>query len=232
GVPAAFVGHPLFDRPLDLAALDAVTSGWPAGTPKVALMPGSRPGEIAKCFPLILDAFRRIKGDLPEAVGVVPVTHAPVQETLRRIASEHGGWIEGMHVVVGNTDAAIRWCDCALVASGTVTLQIAKQLKPMVVFYRFGKHLKVPYALLGSRVFKTKYYTLPNLIANDRVVTELMPYFESNGNELAANVYRILRQPGFAEKQRAALAGVVAQFEGLRTGVLAADIVERLAGAV
>jgi hypothetical protein len=62
------------------------------------------------------------------------------------------------------------------------------------------------------------------------VVTELMPYFESNGNELAANIYRLLRQPGCAEKQRSALAGVVAQFEGRRTGPLAADVVERLAG--
>ncbi|HZW08237.1 MAG TPA: hypothetical protein VFF65_14025, partial [Phycisphaerales bacterium] len=136
GVPATFVGHPLFERPLDFAALDAVTTTWPAGSPRIALMPGSRPGEITKCFPLIVDAFRRIKGDLPGAIGVVPVTHSAVQERLRTLANERGGWVDGMHVVVGNTDAVIRWCDCALVASGTVTLQIAKQLKPMVTFYR------------------------------------------------------------------------------------------------
>lgn len=229
GVPATFVGHPLFERPLDFAALDAVTATWPAGSPRIALMPGSRPGEIAKCFPLIVEAFRRIKGDLPDAVGVIPVTHAGVQETLRRIAGEQGGWIEGMHVVVGNTDAAIRWCDCALVASGTVTLQVAKQLKPMVTFYRFGKHLKVPFALFGGKVFKTRFFTLPNLIANDRAVTELVPYF-GDGHDLAVGIYRILRQPGCAEAQRTALAGVVAQFDGRRTGPLAADIVERLAG--
>ena len=230
GVPATFVGHPLFERPLDYERLDAVTSSWPLGSPKIALMPGSRPGEIAKCFPLIVDAFRRIKGDLPSAIGVIPVTHAAVQERLRAIAGERGGWIDGMHVVVGNTDAAIRWCDCALVASGTVTLQIAKQLKPMVTFYRFGKHLKVPYALLGGRVFKTRFFTLPNLIANGRAVTELVPYFNSDGNELAVGIYRLLRQPGCADAQRAALAGVVAQFEGRRTGPLTADIVEQLAG--
>ena len=228
-MPAKFVGHPLFEHEPDYATLDKIIAQWPSSGPRIALMPGSRPGEIRKCFPLILAAFRRVKGDIPSATGVIPITQPEVVGVLQALAEEHGGWVEGMHVVPGNTDAVVRWCDVALVASGTVTLQVARQIKPMVTFYRMGNSLRLPFDLFGGMVFKTKHFTLPNLIAGREAVTELVPYF-GEGHELAVGLYRLLRQPGCADGQRDALTKIVQQFKGYRCGELAADVVERIAG--
>jgi len=229
GVPARFVGHPLFERPVDTGTLDELLKLWPKGEPSIALMPGSRPGEIDKCFPLLLDAFERIRRNFPNAIGVVPVTHPGVQDRLHRLANEFHAWPEGMFVVAGNTDAAIRWCDFALVASGTVTLQVARQAKPMITFYRASQSIRVPYALFGRMLFKTPYFTLPNLIAGKRIVPELIPHF-GDGFELAAGAYRLLRQPGFAEGQRQALRGMVAKFDSMSCGSLSADAIEQILG--
>lgn len=231
GVRAAFVGHPLFDVPLDVASLDARAAAFGSGQPKLALMPGSRPAEIRRSVPPLLDAFARLKADYPNIRGIMPVTRAAVEDDVRVMARELGGWPEGLTVVVGETDAAVRWCDCALVASGTVTLQVARQRKPMVTFYRFGRSLQLPYWLFGRLMFTTRMFTLPNVIAGRRIVPELVPHF-GDGEPLALGVHRILRQPGLADQQRQALDEVCRKFEGVSAASRAADEIERMLGLV
>ncbi len=239
GVPAKFVGHPLFNDPLDLSAIDERIARTPAfqsvglesasESPKLALMPGSRPGEVRRSFPPLLDAVRRLQSDFPKLRGVFAVTRPQVADELRVRARQLGGMPPGVEIVVGDTDAVVRWCDLALVASGTVTLQVARQSKPMVTFYRFSKIWKIPSALVGRWVFTTEFFTLPNLIAGKEIIPELVPHF-GEGQELAVWVYRLMRQPGFADQQRAALGELCQRFEGRRTGELAADAIESLIG--
>jgi lipid-A-disaccharide synthase len=228
-VPAKFIGHPLFNEPLDVETLDAKAAELPQGSPRIAFMPGSRPSEIARSFPPMLDAYRRLKLDFPQLSVVMALTKPAVEQRLRAMAKELGGWPEGLTCVIGDTDLVVRWCEMAVVASGTVTLQVAKQLKPMVTFYRFGKSLRVPYALFGGMLFKTRYFTLPNLIAGRKVVPELVPYF-GDGHALVVACYRIMRQPGYADDQRAGLKEIVDQLSTKRAGASAADEIERLLG--
>lgn len=227
GVRARFIGHPLFDSPLDEASLDerAARLGAGGGGPKVALMPGSRPKEYRRAFPVLLDAFRRLRADFPEATGAVAATRKEVAETLRQVAAEIGGWPEGLAMVAGDTDAVIRWCDYALVTSGTVTLQVARQRKPMVTFYRTNR---LVYWALYRWLVSTELYTLPNLIAGKRIVPELIPHF-GDGDDLALGIVRLMRQPGYAEDQRAELGRVVRMFEGRNAAVAAADAIEEMA---
>ncbi|MGH7131177.1 MAG: lipid-A-disaccharide synthase [Phycisphaerales bacterium] len=230
-VPAKFIGHPQFNQPLDFEALDRRAAELPQGTPRIAFMPGSRPGEIRRSFPPMLDAYRRLKLDFPNLSVVMALTKPEVEQRLRKAAAGMGGWPEGMHTVVGDTDLVVRWCEMAVVASGTVTLQVAKQIKPMVTFYRFGRHMKLPHVLFGHLIFKTKFFTLPNLIAGRQVVPELVPYF-GDGHALAVACYRIMRQPGYAEDQRAGLREIVAKLEGRLAGPSAADEIEKIIGLV
>jgi lipid-A-disaccharide synthase len=231
GVKARFVGHPLFDEPLDYAAIDAriARAGWDTGAaagakPRLALMPGSRPAEWARCFPLLLDMFNRLRADFPDTAAVVAATRPDVADSLRRLAGERGGWPAGMHIAVGDTDAVVRWCDFAVVVSGTVTLQVAKQLKPMVTFYRPGKLM---YHTLGRWLVSTELFTLPNLTAGSKIVPELIPYFDNDGEALAIEVIKLMRRPGYADDQRAGLARVVKLFEGRNAAVAAADEIEK-----
>lgn len=226
-VPAKFIGHPLFDQPLDTEELDRRSAGFPSGSPRLALMPGSRPAELESSWPILLDAFRRLRADFPATVGVVAATTPGVAEGLRRRAEELGGWPEGLHVASGETDAVIRWCEYALVVSGTVTLQIAKQLKPMVTFYRPSQW---GYHLVGRWLVSTELFTLPNLIAGRRIMLELVPHFGS-GEELAIEVIRLMRQPGYAEAQRQELGAVVRKFEGHNAARSAAEQILEALGA-
>jgi lipid-A-disaccharide synthase len=229
GVKARFVGHPLFDDPLDDRALDAriERAGWAgAGKPRLALMPGSRPAEWGRCFPILLDMFNRLRADFPETTAVVAAIRPDVAERLRAMAAGRGGWPAGMHIAVGDTDAVIRWCEYAVVVSGTVTLQVAKQLKPMVTFYRPGKFM---YHVAGRWLVSTNLFTLPNLTAGSKIVPELIPYFDDgNGEALAIEVIKLMRRPGYADDQRSALAKVVRMFEGRNAAVAAADEIEKM----
>ncbi len=223
GVPARFIGHPLFDEALDLEALKAEASELEQGSPKVALLPGSRPSEIRGNFPLMLSAFRSMKNERPKLRGLVAATTEDVRENLYARASSLGGWPEGLDVVVGRTDVAVAWCDVAMVVSGTVTLQIAKQHKPMVVLYRTSK---LTYNLIGRWIITTDFFTLPNLIAGAEVVPELVPYFDGP-ERLLSEMQRLISDGERQREQREALRRVVAPFEGMLASAEAADAIEQ-----
>lgn len=231
-VNARFVGHPLFDEPLDLNAIQtraekaaATLSPLPgAPGPKLALMPGSRPAEMVRCFPILLDAFKRLKKDFPGTLGMVAATKPESARKLQELAAEHGGWPAGLGMIWGDTDAAVRWCDFALVVSGTVTLQIARQHKPMAAVYQPGWLM---FQLLGRWLVSTEHYTLPNLIAGRRIIPEFIPHF-GDGEPLAIEVIKLMRRPGYAEEQRQNLAQVCRRFQGTNAAVGAADAIEQM----
>ncbi len=214
GVPIRFIGHPLFDITLDLDALDRIAADLPRSPRRLALMPGSRPGEIAKNFPILLAAFRDLTKDHPDLVGTIAATTPAVADRLRAMATQAGGWPANLAVISGQTDAVVRWCIMALVVSGTVTLQIAKQSRPMVVFYKSNP---LVYMLLGRWVLTTEFFTLPNLIAGREIVPELVPHFAGYEPVLAA-ARTLMDSPEKATRQIEELDKVTAQFAGHRAG--------------
>jgi lipid-A-disaccharide synthase len=228
GVPARFVGHPLFDTPIDGPDLDrrAQEAGFPTGSPRIALMPGSRPAELEKSFPLLLQAYRLIRAQFPDLVGVVAATKPEVARHLRNVADRLGGLPPGMMIAAGETDAVIRWSQLALVKSGTITLQIAKQQRPMVIFY---KSSPITYYLVGKWVVATKFFTLPNLIAGRRIVPELVPYFGGPG-PVAAEALALLSSPDKMDQQRNQLTRVCESFAGITAAHAAADAIAEVAG--
>lgn len=227
GVPARFIGHPLFDKVIDPEREDRAAADLPTGPIRLALMPGSRPGEIAKNFPLLLDAFRELSREHADLVGTIAATTPAVADRLRAMATESGGWPTNLAVLSGRTDAVIRWCTAALVVSGTVTLQIAKQERPMVVFYKSNPLI---YMVLGRWILKTEFFTLPNLIAGREIVPELVPHFAGYEPILAA-ARELLNAPERMARQIDELRRVCAQFAGHTAGPEAADAILQVLGA-
>jgi lipid-A-disaccharide synthase len=223
GVQARFIGHPLFD------AREAPKQSTPdlgRGSPKLALMPGSRPAELQKSFPLLLDAFRQLKAVYPDAAGIVAATKPAVAERLAIVARELGGLPEGLRIVAGETDSVIRWCDLALVKSGTITLQIARELRPMVTFY---KSSRVGYYLVGKWVVSTKFFTLPNLLAHREIVPEFVPHFGGAG-EIVKAARDLIDHPLKAQAQREELGRVIELFRDRNASSAAADAIEEIVG--
>lgn len=229
GVPARFIGHFIFDRPLDIAELDRRAAALPRGEPKLALMPGSRPAELQRNFPVMLRTVASVRDHFPGLRGVVACTNPQVEKTLRAIAEQHGGWPDHLTTVIGDTDTAVRWCDAALVKSGTVTLQVARQLKPMVIFYKKGTMLFFACVRL---IVATRLFTLPNVLAARKIVPEFVPHF-GGPRPIIDAMLRVLNDDEERARQRRELAALIRKFDGLDARQLAADaILDALDGKV
>lgn len=228
GVPARFIGHMLFDVPLEPAGLDRRAAEFPQGEPRIAIMPGSRPDELRRNFPLLLHLFQHARARHPHAAAVIAATNERVGAMLTDQARVHfgGSLPECVRVIAGQTDAVIRWCTLALVKSGTVTLQVAKQGKPMVILYKKSNPVMF---LLARTVLSTKHYALPNVVAARRIVPEFVPHFGSPRRiELALD--HMLDSPEARAVQQRELAAIVEQFRGRHAAAAAADAIEEIAG--
>lgn len=227
GVDATFIGHPLFDQSLDTMMLDEQISSWERGEQNIALMPGSRPSEMKKNFPLLLGAYIKLNNEHKDMRGIVAATRKEIDPVLRQIAREAGmEWPDSLQIRHASTDAVVRWCDLAMVVSGTVTLQIAKQHKPMVIVYKLGR---VAWTLIARWLIRTDYITLPNLIAGREICPELVPHF--GGSEpIADRVVGLLEdQDAFATQVRE-LEAIGKVYDEQNAAENAAKIIARYAG--
>lgn len=227
GVAARFIGHPLFDEPLNEADLARRAAALGEGSPRVALMPGSRPRELEGSWPLLLDAFRELRIAYPGLTGVVAATTPQVKQDLHTRAQDLGGLPDGLSIVAGDADAVIRWCDLALVKSGTITLQIARQTKPMVIFYK-QQTSPVLYHSLRLVAVSTHFFTLPNILAQREIVPELVPHFGGH-EEVVVAARKLLDSPERMEQQREELARIIELFRGRDASMNAADAIEEVA---
>ena len=172
GVPVNFVGHPLVDvvRPTMSREEFVSRHGLDARRPIVALLPGSRQNEIARNYPPILEACRRLAQKMEPAGGVqfalVPAPNLAA-DTFSRCAEPPG---IGVRRIEGIAHDALAAADCAIVASGTATIEAALLGTPMVVVYRVAPVT----ALILRRMVHTPFFSMVNLIAGRRVVPELM----------------------------------------------------------
>lgn len=172
-LPATFVGHPLADtiamhsdrtearQQLGLQLSDQQRL--------LAILPGSRGGELQRMAPVFLQTAQRLVKQHPELVVIAPMISAARQqqfEQLRqRIAPELA-----VQVISGQARTVMAAADVLLLTSGTVTLEAMLIKRPMVVAYRFHW---LSYAII-KRLFKAAFFSLPNLLAGRRLVPELV----------------------------------------------------------
>ena len=187
GVDARFVGHPLADEISSDEGSDSnrmkmkANLGLPKDSVIVALLPGSRQSEISLLLESFLLAAQKIKKSYSKAVFVVPCVTAKLQEqVLLKIDDE----LE-LEIItyVGDARNALIACDVALAKAGTVTLEAALMRRPMVVAYKIGE---LTYQILRFLV-KTNYFSLPNIIADKRLVPEFIQK-EASPENLAISV--------------------------------------------
>jgi lipid-A-disaccharide synthase len=175
GVPVTFVGHPLVSLAQPSADRDAFVSelGLDPRRPLIALLPGSRPKEVAHNLPPIAAAVRTLTARRPDLQFVAAVAPSLDSGTIR-------DGLGGLPVVVARdrTHAALSSASAAIVASGTATVEAALLGAPMVVVYRLS-----PWTYhLGRRFVRVPYYSMVNLIAGRRLVPELIQsHFTAEG---------------------------------------------------
>lgn len=192
-VEARFVGHPLADSiPLEVdceAARRAL--GLTETGPVIALLPGSRLGEVRRLAAPFLQAALRCAAVRPELRFVAPMAGPAVRSLFERTAAQVA---PGLNLVVVDGDAqqAMAAADVVLLASGTAALEALLLKRPMVVAYKLAP---LSYALIrGLRILRVPYYSLPNWLCGEAVVPELMQH-AATPQALAAALLEWLEQP-------------------------------------
>ncbi|NWD79048.1 lipid-A-disaccharide synthase [Pseudomonas reactans] len=168
GVPVRFVGHTLADTiPLqaDRAAARAEL-GLPDG-PLVALMPGSRGGEVGRLASVFFDAAERLQALKPGVRFVLPCASPQRRAQIETLLE---GRTLPLTLLDGQSHLALAACDAVLIASGTATLEALLYKRPMVVAYRLAP---LTFWIL-KRMVKSPYISLPNLLAQRLLVPELL----------------------------------------------------------
>jgi len=169
-VPVLFVGHPLADSVAMHTDQQSAREqlGLSVDAQIVALLPGSRGGEVAKLGALFVDTARYLLAEKPHLRFIIPAANQARYAQLAAILAD----IPNLPITIldGQSQAALQACDAVLIASGTATLEAMLFKKPMVVAYKLAP---VSHWLLKKMV-KSPYISLPNLLAAEMLVPEFI----------------------------------------------------------
>lgn len=233
GIDARFVGHPLADRFALIADRAAAREALqlPHDAPVLAVLPGSRPSELARLGSIFLDAAQRVAAAVPGLRIVIPAANPQVHAGLEALLAKGPPSENPPLLLDGRAHEAMLAADLVLLASGTATLEAMLAKRPMVVGYRVAPlSYRIARAL---KMIKTDIYSLPNILARAHgiggapLVPELMQD-DCTAENLANATLALLRD---SERR----GGIVAAFEhlhGALRGDLAGSAGERAAATV
>lgn len=198
GVDARFVGHPMADamplNPDRRGARGALDVGQDA--PVLAVLPGSRLGEIERLAPTFLAAAALVAAQVPGLQVLVPAANAACRAALEALLPEPGPAAPQLRLLDGSARAAMVAADVVLLASGTATLEALLAKRPMVVGYRISP---TTHAIVkGLGLLKVDRYALPNVLAGETIAPELMQD-ECTPDALARAVLAWFAQPDAVE---------------------------------
>ncbi len=168
GVEAIYVGNPM----ARLSKSHSVEVGPEDGKARIALLPGSRQNEIGHILPIQLEVASRIQSKIPSCFHVLaaPGVHRSILESSCQEWKRRHGVEMDIQVVKGPIEEQLPWADCAIVKSGTSTLQAMVLGIPFAMVYRMSK---LSYLLLRPLV-RSQSYCLANLVAGKKIVPEFV----------------------------------------------------------
>jgi lipid-A-disaccharide synthase len=219
GMDAVYLGHPLTRMVKPSASRSELRwrYGIPDGVPLVALLPGSRKGEVARHLPILLETVERITRaglePAPKFILAVP----PGLNLTERISGS------SIQLQEGQTWDVLACSDLALAASGTVTIEASLLGTPMVTFYRVNNLSWY----MGRHLVKVPFFSMVNLVAGRRVVPELIQN-DLTAARLADETLRLLGDEAARQEMRRELALVVQKLSGPDDPMeVAASVVEK-----
>lgn len=173
GVRAEFVGHPLADQiPLTTDRLGARRAlGLAPDATVIALLPGSRLGEVRRLGEDFAGAAAWLQQQRPQVQFLAPMASDQVREVFAAQAARVAPQL-ALQFTDGHAQQALTAADAALVASGTATLETLLVRRPMVVAYRFNA--LTAFLLRGLGLVKVQHFSQPNLLTGQSLVPEFL----------------------------------------------------------
>lgn len=175
-VPVTFVGHPLADE-ITVSADELATEqkaareklAIAASESVIALLPGSRGGEVSLLAPPFIETARWCLHQRQDLKFIMPAANPQRFLQLQDLLKKHGAGLP-ISLLDGESKTAMAASDVVLMASGTTTLEALLLKKPMVVAYKFSAFT----FMIVRRLVKSPYFSLPNLLAGEQLVPEVL----------------------------------------------------------
>ncbi|MCO9048119.1 lipid-A-disaccharide synthase [Acinetobacter sp. UC24323] len=195
-VPAAFVGHPLakqlpLENPIQIAKQEL---GVDENQKHIALLPGSRKGEVERLLPMLLGAANILHTKYPDIQFLIPAINDARKQQIEQGIEQLAPQLKAKIHILENTDSeskigrmAMNASDIIALASGTATLEAMLMHRPMVTFYK----LHWLTYLIAKFLVKIPYYSLPNIIAGKKVIEELIQA-DTTPENLAAEIEKLM----------------------------------------
>jgi lipid-A-disaccharide synthase len=228
GVPCEFVGHPILDEmermPSDMHEAGELL-GLERDKPYLAVLPGSRRGELTRHLPLLLDVVRQFKREFPDYGFLLPLSEN-IEEGEHREHLDNLA-LEGVKIIKGNAVLAYTASEVAVVASGTAALQAVFRGVPLVVIYKAS-----PLTFWVARLLvSVKYVNIANLIMDRPIVPELLQG-RANAREIMGALRPLVSGEAGRERMVAAFGEVRKFFDGKSPSRRVAEMAGELAGWV
>ena len=195
-VPAAFVGHPLASQlPLENPIIDAKQElNLDPKQKHIALLPGSRRGEIERLGPLVLDAAKILHQKYPDYTFLIPAINEARKQQIERLLVTYPESLKIQIRLMENSGTeskigrqVMNASNIIALASGTATLEAMLLHRPMVTFYKLNW---LTYHVVKFLI-KIPYYSLPNIIAGKKVIQELIQA-DATPEKLAAEIEKLM----------------------------------------
>lgn len=195
-VPAAFVGHPLASQlPLENPIIDAKQElNLDPNQKHIALLPGSRRGEIERLGPLVLDAAKILHQKYPDYTFLIPAINEARKQQIERLLVTYPESLKIQIRLMENSGTeskigrqVMNASNIIALASGTATLEAMLLHRPMVTFYKLNW---LTYHVVKFLI-KIPYYSLPNIIAGKKVIQELIQA-DATPEKLAAEIEKLM----------------------------------------
>ncbi|MCQ1104373.1 lipid-A-disaccharide synthase [Acinetobacter baumannii] len=195
-VPAAFVGHPLakqlpLENPIQIAKQEL---GIDENQKHIALLPGSRKGEVERLLPMLLGAANILHTKYPDIQFLIPAINDARKQQIEQGVEQLAPQLKAKIHILENTDSeskigrmVMNASDIIALASGTATLEAMLMHRPMVTFYK----LHWLTYLIAKFLVKIPYYSLPNIIAGKKVIEELIQA-DATPENLAGEIEKLM----------------------------------------
>ncbi len=229
GVRATYVGHPLFDTLPDRPdPLPDLLDAWYNGTWRVALLAGSRRGEIRDHTRALMEVADAIQHRWANAKCTF-IAHTDAHaDNIRAAAGRKKA--PGLDIVAGQTMEILGNSHFAVAKSGTITLELGHFGVPMVVFYRVNRPVRIAWGAMGKWAVPTPAFSLVNILAGRRIVPELIPW-KGGASSLKKMVLEVMQDIGYLVETRRNLLETMRPLRassGQTASDNAADLIQRI----
>ena len=219
-MPVKYVGHPMAKTVLDWEIESGFAERYkPEGKKLVAILPGSRMGEVSRLAPIMLEGATHLAKKYPELEFVIPAANGKIKDYLEKELEVSKTPVK---VIDGQSRELLALCDLTVLASGTAALEAGLFAKPMVVMYKVSK-LSEMYA---ARTMVVKHFSMPNHLTDPPIVPELIQENATVEN-MILEVSRLIDDVDYYQHMHETLADIAPALDE-DSGMLACKAIEQV----